>query len=372
MADATLQLFHRRRHFEERMVVSGNGRLCPIIDISHSSGHCFTAPTPEEAPQGDDLNLPDRSVLRLFEDGIELGPSHSLHDQIIAQGGGRFSHWGRWVMFSTSDGSDPRTSGRSYQMLYLLEQNSQIGVLTTALSINIEALSREERYDWGERAFSVFAPDVKLSEFGRSIFFDAEFISDYERFDRSNYRSFDRKFAMKELLKLALPLEGDLAECGVFRGASAFLLAKGIAARAPNKRLHLFDSFAGLSAPRPDLDGAHWHSGDLACNLADVASNLKERANLVVFHPGWIPERFSEVSGKNFCFVHIDVDLFEPTRDALTFFGPRMVPGGLMVCDDYGFETCPGARRAMDEFADAGGQAIVHLPTGQGVIIAGR
>jgi O-methyltransferase len=354
------------------MTLSSSGRLCTMVDINHSIGHCFTAPIPNEAPYGDDLILPNRSNLRVFEDGIELGPPHSLHDDITAHGGGRFSHWGRWLMFSSSDGSDPRTNGRSYGILYLLQDNAPKDVLAAALNINIEDLDTEQRYAWGERVFSVFAPSVKLSECGRSMFSDAEFLADYERFDRNNYRSFDRKFAMKEFLKLALPLAGDLAECGVFRGASAFLLAKGIAAKAPDKRLHLFDSFAGLSAPKPDLDGAHWHSGDLACGLAEVASNLKHYAGHVVFHPGWIPGKFSDVSDKSFCFVHVDVDLFDPTRDALAFFAPRMSPGGLIVCDDYGFETCPGARRAMDEYAGASGQTVVHLPTGQGVIITGR
>jgi hypothetical protein len=354
------------------MTVSSNGRLCSILDINHSGSHCYTAPIPDDAPQGDDLNLQDRSCLRVFEDGIELGPAHSTHDDIFAHGAGRFSHWGRWLMFSSSDGSDPRTNGRTHQMLYLLQDSAQTGILTAALNINIDELDAEQRYAWGERAFSVFAPSVKLSEFGRSMFSDADFLADYERFDRSNYRSFDRKFAMKELLKLALPLDGDLAECGVFRGASAYILAKGMAARSRKKRLHLFDSFAGLSEPKAELDGWHWHSGDLACDLAEVASNLKQHASLVVFHPGWIPEKFSEVSDKRFCFLHVDVDLFEPTRDALAFFGPRVTPGGLIVCDDYGFETCPGARRAMDEYARDSAQPVVHLPTGQGVIFAGR
>ena len=354
------------------MTVSGNGRLCAIVDISHSGGHCFTAPTPADAPQGDDLDRPDHSSLRVFEDGGELGPPHSLHKDISLEGGGRFSHWGRELMFSSSDGSDPRTNGRSYRMLYLLQRDPQIGVLTAVLNLNIGALAAEERYAWAERVFSVLAPNVKLSEYGRSIFADTDFLADYERFDRSNYRSFDRKFAMKELLKLALPLDGDVAECGVFRGASAHFLAKAIAAEPRAKRLHLFDLFAGLSEPRPDLDGSHWHSGDLACGLAEVASNLKEHASRIAFHAGWIPEKFTEVAGKKFCFVHLDVDLYEPTRDALAFFGPRTVSGGLIVCDDYGFETCPGARRAMDEYAAASRQTVVHLPTGQGIVVAGR
>jgi O-methyltransferase len=354
------------------MAVSSNGRLCSIVDINHSGGHCFTAPTPDDAPQGDDLNLQDRSCLRVFEDGIELGPAHSLHDHIFKQGGGSFSHWGRWLMFSSSDGSDPRTNGRSYRMLYLLQDSTRTGILTAALNANIDELDAEQRYAWGERAFAVFVPNVKLSEFGRSMFTDTEFLADYERFDRSNYRSFDRKFAMNELLKLALPLDGDLAECGVFRGSSAYFLAKGMAMRSQKKRLHLFDSFAGLSEPKLDLDGAHWRSGDLACGLAEVAFNLKQHASRIIFHAGWIPEKFSEVFDNKFCFVHVDVDLYEPTRDTLAFFGPRIVRGGLIICDDYGFETCPGARRAMDEYAAASEQTVVHLPTGQGVIFAGR
>jgi len=354
------------------MTVASNGRLYPIAEVSHSEGHCFAARTPHDTPQGDDVILAKRSSLRVFEDGFELGPAHSLHTDIISFGGGRFSHWGRWLMFSSSDGSDPRTNGRTYRVLYGLRENAQTDILTAALNVSVDQLNAEQRYDWGERTFSVFAPNVKLSEFGRILFADADFLADYERFDRSNYRSFDRKFALKELLKLALPLDGDVAECGVFRGASAFLLAKGIAAQAPDKRLHLFDSFAGLSEPKAEIDGGHWHSGDLACDLAEVASNLNQYTSFIVLHPGWIPERFSEVQEKKFCFVHIDVDLFAPTRDALAFFGAQMVPGGLIICDDYGFETCPGARRAMDEYALKSGQTVVQLPTGQGVILADR
>jgi O-methyltransferase len=354
------------------MTLSSNGRLCLVAELSHSDGYCFTAPTPDETPQGDDVIIPKRSSLRMFEDGFELGPAHSLHADIISLGGGRFSHWGRWLMFSSSDGSDPRTNGRTYRMLYALWNNAQTDVLTAALGVDVDQLNAEQRYDWGERTFSVFAPNVKLSEFGRTLFADSDFLADYERFDRNNYRSFDRKFAMKELLKLALPLDGDVAECGVFRGASAFLLAKGIAAQAPDKRLHLFDSFAGLSEPNAEIDSGHWHSGDLACDLAEVASNIDQYVNFIVFHPGWIPEHFFEVKEKRFCFVHIDVDLFAPTHDALAFFGPRVVPGGLIICDDYGFETCPGARRAMDEYALKSGRTVVQLPTGQGVILADR
>jgi len=344
------------------------GRLALLGDISHAGGFCYAASTPDDAPSGDDLLRPAVSFVRLFEDGLELGPAHSRHDDIRSRGRGQFSHWGRSLFFSSSDESDPRTNGRAYRLLYSLADDPRAAVLGEALNVNHEKLDREQRYAWGERLFAAFVADAKVSEFGRTMFSDAEFLADYERFDRQNYRSFDRKFAMKELLKLALAAEGDVVECGVFRGASAYLLAKAMAAYAPAKQLHLFDSFAGLSPPEPARDGSHWQAGDLACDLAEVAANLERFADRVVFHPGWIPEKFPKVGDKQFCFVHVDVDLYEPTRHVLAFFGKRLVPGGIVVCDDYGFETCQGARIAMEEYADAVKKLVVHLPTGQGVI----
>jgi len=54
------------------------------------------------------------SKLRIYENGQELGPAHSVHADIRAQGDGRFSHWGNALYFSASDNSNPLTNGRSY------------------------------------------------------------------------------------------------------------------------------------------------------------------------------------------------------------------------------------------------------------------
>ena len=62
----------------------------------------------------DSNGSPRNSNLILRENGRALGPAHALHAEIRQRGGGRYSHWGRQVIFSTSDGSDPRTNGRIY------------------------------------------------------------------------------------------------------------------------------------------------------------------------------------------------------------------------------------------------------------------
>jgi hypothetical protein len=69
-----------------------------------------------------------------------------------------------------------------------------------------------------------------------------------------------------------------------------------------------------------------------------------------------------------FSFVHIDVDMYEPTRDSIAFFYERTATGGVIICDDYGFSTCPGATRAIEEFMANQPEPIVRAPTGQAII----
>lgn len=69
------------------------------------------------------MPLPTASTLRLFEDGRELGPAHTAHQEVEKLGRGRFSHWGTELYFSSSDGSPPTENGRNYQVL--IEQGTE-------------------------------------------------------------------------------------------------------------------------------------------------------------------------------------------------------------------------------------------------------
>jgi FkbM family methyltransferase len=81
-------------------------------------GFCWTQATAELLARSDDLENPQRSMLLLLEDENLLGPAHSLHDEIRAQGEGRFSHWDSKLYFSSSDGTNPNTSGKNYAIIY--------------------------------------------------------------------------------------------------------------------------------------------------------------------------------------------------------------------------------------------------------------
>ncbi|HEX8770075.1 MAG TPA: TylF/MycF/NovP-related O-methyltransferase, partial [Acidimicrobiales bacterium] len=175
----------------------------------------------------------------------------------------------------------------------------------------------------------------------------------------------DKKWFLRELARSSRDVAGEIAECGSLRGASGYFIADATSGTA--KQLHLFDSWEGL--PRPsDADGTHWKAGDLTSGEAECLATLAPFGERVVTHRGWIPERFGDVEHLRFSLVHIDVDLYEPHRDAVQFFWPRLSEDGLMIFDDYGSSFCPGARRAIDEFFAPLGLDVIGAPTGQGFL----
>ncbi len=330
---------------------------------------CHATEVPTDAPEGDSVAEPEISTARLFENGREIGPAHALHSEIRAIGRGRFSHWGRTLYLSSSDGTPVSTNGYAYDLLIEPQTGELDAELRTAVARATRLGSDYERFELAERLFNLLVPDVKVSEFGRIYFADVDFSAFYERFAEGNYRAYDRRWTVGQLARYAVTLPGAFAECGVYRGATAYLMARALARYAePGRVAHLFDSFAGLSPPIA-IDGHYWSQGNMAAGLDEVRQQLADHIDRIVVHPGWIPTQFSNVVDERFAFVHIDVDLYEPTRDSLAFFYPRLVQGGILLCDDYGFASCPGARKAMDEFFADRPETIIHLPTGQGMVV---
>src|SRR5262245_23559041 len=157
----------------------------------------------------------------------------------------------------------------------------------------------DEKYRIAEALTAAVYPKYKFSEYGRVFLDDEAFIVYYQRFmDPGNWHSLDRKYFLREIVAMTLDVEGDAAECGVYKGASAYLICRATTTRG--KWTHLFDSWEGLSKPTA-RDGTYWVRGALRAGETDVIENLKEFDNFTL-HRGWIPERFGDVSEKRFCF----------------------------------------------------------------------
>jgi len=180
----------------------------------------------------------------------------------------------------------------------------------------------------------------------------------------------DRCYMLHRLSQHCSHLDGDFAECGVYRGGSAFLIALTLGkSGAQRKELHIFDTFKGMPGFADQDPSCHveGHMGDVSL---DAIKHYLRVFPFIVFHPGVIPETFETVKDKRFAFVHVDVDLYRSTKDCCAFFYDRLVSGGMMVVDDYGF---PGyklaAKQAVDEFFLDKPENPISLRTGQCMVI---
>jgi O-methyltransferase len=178
----------------------------------------------------------------------------------------------------------------------------------------------------------------------------------------------DRCYFVQQFVRYAAQLPGDFAECGVYRGGSAYLMAETMRAAGSAATLHLFDTFEGMpDTARPESDShAQGDFGDVS--YEGVVALLRD-FTFASLHRGFIPHTFAGLD-TTYCFAHIDVDIYSTTHDCLEYFYPRLHTGGILLFDDYGHRIYEHAqRRAVDEFFALIREKPIVLPTGQAFVI---
>jgi O-methyltransferase len=167
-------------------------------------------------------------------------------------------------------------------------------------------------------------------------------------------------------------LEGDFVECGVNTGAYARAVIEYINFDFLNKTFYLFDTFEGLAdelvTEEERVAGIDYYMGN---HYKDVYQQV-----LGTFIPfktqiikGTVPESLTKFTGDKICFLSIDMNVVKPEIEAANYFWNRLVIGGVMILDDYGFPMHIHQKLAFDKFASEHSQQILCLPTGQGIII---
>jgi hypothetical protein len=89
-----------------------------LAEVVHEKGYSYELKQDFDI-DGDTTMAPKASSLKVYEDGIALGPAHSQHDDIRQLGQGRYSHWGDTLYISASDNSDPRTNKSRYTTVHI-------------------------------------------------------------------------------------------------------------------------------------------------------------------------------------------------------------------------------------------------------------
>lgn len=181
-----------------------------------------------------------------------------------------------------------------------------------------------------------------------------------------------RQMAIYELYKMTINIPGSVVEFGVRNGANFFFLSRlveifnsgqrydGVSAR------HVlgFDTFSGFpSVGQADLSAASWKDMKQGGVPADRDvffedfHRFREQSpigtRLHVFEgdvADTLPRMLHERPGLRFAFVYLDLDLYAPTLLVLQLLWDRIVPGGVVVFDEYAIPEFPGESCAVDEF----------------------
>ena len=172
--------------------------------------------------------------------------------------------------------------------------------------------------------------------------------------------------------KHASHLEGDFVDCGVHTGIFARSVMHFIDFQKTNKKYYLLDTFSGLSEKYSSPEELKRNKKMDYDKRGDIYNKVKEtfkNFNVKIIK-GTVPETLEQVESQKICYLSLDMNCVKPEQDALNFFWDRMVSGGIIILDDYGYANSTNdQKRAHDDFAKSKGVMVLTLPTCQGIIL---
>nr|WP_320025324.1 TylF/MycF/NovP-related O-methyltransferase [uncultured Acetobacterium sp.] len=148
-----------------------------------------------------------------------------------------------------------------------------------------------------------------------------------------------------EIRKHRIP--GAIAELGVYQGK----FARDLNHNFPDRKLYLFDTFEGFQpediASERGLSKAK--AGDFSDTSEAAILNQMPFPGQVAILKGRFPETIPEKEIQ-YVLVSLDADLYEPTRQGLAYFYPRLSSGGVILIHDYNSMQFPGVKKAVDAY----------------------
>jgi len=164
-------------------------------------------------------------------------------------------------------------------------------------------------------------------------------------------------------------IEGDLAELGVFQGEFASAINDAL----PDRTIYLFDTFEGFADEDIRVEEANGFSfakeGDYSDTSAEAVLAALPHPEKAVVCKGYFPETAHMAGDSRFALVSIDADLYQPIKEGLKFFWPRMERGGYIIIHDYNNMQYKGAGQAVKEFCRENNLFAVPLADLHGSVI---
>jgi len=170
----------------------------------------------------------------------------------------------------------------------------------------------------------------------------------------------------------AMNLPGDFVECGVLCGGTSIAVANYVDFHRSDKTFYLADTFKGIPIEQLSDNERRLGMGNknqtYSIDTYEYVKNLFEGYNAKLIK-GKIPDTLPQIDTDQVCYLSIDMNITKPEIEAAEYFWDKLVPGAVVILDDYGFNIHYEQKQAFDQFAQRKGVPLLTLPSGQGLII---
>lgn len=214
------------------------------------------------------------------------------------------------------------------------------------------------------RAF--YAAD-NLMSFSKSLSFldDAPFMAAFNRHSETieERGAVWRRAILLWGARTALRLDGDFVECGCYKGTGPRILADVLKFGTLDRRYFLYDLFEHKE------DMPHHHMLEHSDTLFEtVKARFTDEPNVIITQ-GRVPDSLAIAAPDKIAFMHLDLNNVDAELGALDVLFDRIVPGGILILDDYGWIGYNDQLLAEKPWFEKRGYHVLELPTGQGMVI---
>ncbi len=215
------------------------------------------------------------------------------------------------------------------------------------------------------RGFGVIPPDQYL------IDMEPEFKKIWKKSEAFTMTSVERGYALYNAVRYIIlnDVQGDFAECGVWKGGSCMIAAMTLLELGvKDRKIYLYDTFSGMPEPSEhDFIASNGRSvrekwladdrgrgpgfGHWAVGVEAVRQNLEKTGypeDNFIFVEGPVEEMLNKIVPESLSILRLDTDWYESTKAELEILYPVLCSRGVLIIDDYGHFT--GARTAVDDY----------------------
>lgn len=202
---------------------------------------------------------------------------------------------------------------------------------------------------------------------------DFLFCQTYEAVKENTYVDRYRCYELWTLVEQSSKLsEGALIEVGVWRGGSGAIIAKKANSLGILDPVYLCDTFSGVV--KAGIEDITYYKGG---EHADTTKKLVEKfihdtvglKNVIVLEGIFPDETAHMITSERFRFCHIDVDTYRSAKESLEWVWNKLMIGGMIVFDDYGFKYCEGVTKYVEELRGLPDRLLIHNLNGHAVLI---